>query len=239
VNLVLFEPSELAAPLPAHDRRAVHIREVLRRQPGERFDAGVVNGPRGKATLVGIADSGLELAFSWETGTPAPEPITLIVGLPRPQTARDVLRDATTLGVGALHFVRTERSDPNYQRSQLWSSGEWRRHIIAGAEQAFHTAIPEVTHTLTLAEALQGLPANTFRLALDNYEASAPLSATPPPAATPTVLAVGGERGWTAADRAALREHGFTLVHLGGRVLRTETAVTASLTLLRAGLGLA
>jgi RsmE family RNA methyltransferase len=217
----------------------MHVLEVLRRQCGDRFDAGVVNGPRGKATLVSVADAGLELAFTWETGTPAPEPITLIVGLPRPQTARDVLRDATTLGVGALHFVRTERSDPNYQRSQLWSSGEWRRHVIAGAEQAFHTAIPEVTHTLTLAEALLGLPANTSRLALDNYEASAPLSTMQPAATTPAVLAVGGERGWTAADRATLREHGFTLVHLGGRVLRTETAVTASLTLLRARLGLA
>jgi RsmE family RNA methyltransferase len=52
------------------------------------------------------------------------------------------------------------------------------------------------------------------------------------------VLALGPERGWGPADRAALRAHGFTLVHLGPRVLRSETAVVAALTLVRAQLGL-
>jgi RsmE family RNA methyltransferase len=55
---------------------------------------------------------------------------------------------------------------------------------------------------------------------------------------TPVVLALGPERGWGPADRAALRAHGFTLVHLGTRVLRSETAVIAALTLVRARLGL-
>jgi 16S rRNA U1498 N3-methylase RsmE len=35
-----------------------------------------------------------------------------------------------------------------------------------------------------------------------------------------------------------LRTHGFTLVDLGSRVLRSETAVIAALTLVRAKLGL-
>jgi RsmE family RNA methyltransferase len=52
------------------------------------------------------------------------------------------------------------------------------------------------------------------------------------------VLALGPERGWGPADRAALRAYGFTLVHLGPRVLRSETAVIAALTLVRARLGL-
>lgn len=239
MNLVLFDPSELATALPRSDRRAMHILEVLRRQPGESFDAGIVNGPRGRATLVGVSDAGLDLTFAWETVTPAPEPITLIIGMPRPQTARDILRDATTLGVGALHFVRTERGDPNYHSSQLWSSGEWRRHLIAGAEQAFQTRIPAVTHTQTLSEALATVPAGCGRLALDNYEAAGRLHASLPVSSGSIALAVGGERGWSASDRTALRAHGFTLVHLGTRVLRTETAVTAALTLVRAGLGLA
>ena len=43
---------------------------------------------------------------------------------------------------------------------------------------------------------------------------------------------------FNGADRTALRAHGFTLVHLGPRVLRSETAVVAALTLIRAKLGL-
>ncbi|MBP7483295.1 MAG: RsmE family RNA methyltransferase, partial [Lacunisphaera sp.] len=51
------------------------------------------------------------------------------------------------------------------------------------------------------------------------------------------VLALGAERGWSAAERTLLRASGFTFTHLGERVLRTETACIAALTLLKAKLG--
>ncbi|MCU0794192.1 MAG: 16S rRNA (uracil(1498)-N(3))-methyltransferase, partial [Opitutaceae bacterium] len=116
MNLVLFEPGELDAPLPAADPRAQHILKVLRRAPGDTFVAGVVDGPLGDATLRAIdpVTGALHLSFAVTQSPPPLPPVTLVVGLPRPQTARDLLRDATTLGVSCIHFVRTERSDPNY-----------------------------------------------------------------------------------------------------------------------------
>lgn len=238
VNLILFEPDETGRPLLRTDRRARHILDVLRREIGDTFDVGQIDGPRGKATLVTADDAALALSFAWETNLSAPEPIALIVGLPRPQTARDILRDATTLGVGALHFVRTEKGDAHYAQSTLWTSGEWRRHAIAGAEQAFATRLPEMTHGRSLAEAIATLPSAATRLALDNYEAPTPLSLCNVIRDKPVALALGGERGWSAAERAALRAHGFTLVHLGARVLRTETACTVAIAIVRAQLGL-
>lgn len=238
VNLVLFEIAELGQPLALADRRARHLLDVLRRAPGDTFDAGVIDGPRGKGTVTAIgADA---IAFSFEALFPpvAPEPITLMVGLPRPQTARDILRDVTTLGAGALHFVRTEKGDANYASSSLWSSGEWRRHALAGAEQAFTTRLPTVAHGQSLTAALDALPAGSVRLALDNYEGAAPLSATVLPQGAHVTLAVGGERGWSAAERDFLRAQGFVLAHLGARVLRTETACLAALAIVRARLGL-
>jgi 16S rRNA (uracil1498-N3)-methyltransferase len=208
---------------------------VLRRGVGDAFDCGLVNGPRGRATLVAADAAALTLAFAWEAAPPpSPAPLTLIVGLPRPQTARDILRDATTLGVAALHFVATEKGEPSYAHSSLWTTGEWRRHLRDGAQQAFDTRVPDVTHGRALADVLGELGKNSARLALDNYEAGAPLAAALPLAGSPLTLAVGGERGWSAADRAALRAHGFALVHLGPRVLRTETACVAALTLAHA-----
>jgi RsmE family RNA methyltransferase len=236
VNIVLFDHEETGRPLARADRRARHILEVLRRQAGDNFDAGLVNGPRGKASVLHIGAELIELSFSWETSVPPPEPITLIVGLARPQTARDILRDATTLGAAALHFVQTEKSDPNYAQSTLWSSGEWRRHVLAGAEQAFGTRIPEVHFGRSLEATLAGLASGISRVALDNYEATTSLSTLRfSPAAA---LALGGERGWSGGDRQMLRNHGFTLASLGSRVLRTETAVVAALALARARMGL-
>jgi RsmE family RNA methyltransferase len=239
VNLILFEPAELTVPLAHIDPRAEHILKTLRRRIGDTFDVGLVDGPIGKGTLDAISATTLTLTFTWGPPPAPADPITLLLGLPRPQTARDILRDATTLGVGALHFVATERSDPNYAAATLWTSGEWRRHCLAGAAQAFATRLPAVTSNHTLATALAALPAaTTQRLALDNYEATYPLSECHIIGDTSVVLALGPERGWGPADRAALRAHGFTLVHLGTRVLRSETAVIAALTLVRAQLGL-
>jgi RsmE family RNA methyltransferase len=238
VNLILFEPDEIDRPLPRHDRRAVHVLDVLRRRAGDTFDAGVINGAQGKATLGAIGEHELTLRFALDRPAPAREPITLVVGLPRPQTARDILRDATTLGVAALHFVRTEKSEPSYAQSTLWSTGEWRRHVIAGAEQSFTTRIPDVAHGVPVAETLATLPTGGARLALDNYEAAERLSEYPLSRDAPVTLAVGAERGWSADERAALRKHQFTLAHLGPRVLRTETACVAALSILRAKLGL-
>ena len=245
VNLILFAPAETTTPLPRTDPRALHILRVLRRQRGETFDCGMINGPRGKATVTALDAQALTLAFAWEvTPPPASAPITLVLGLPRPQTARDILRDATSLGVAALHFVSTEKGDPNYARSTLWSSGEWHRQLVIGAEQAFDTHLPVVTHGHTLVAAIAALAAPATanapsnRLVLDNYESPAALSVCHVLRDKPIVLALGPERGWSAAERALFRAHAFTFAHLGPRVLRTETAVIAAVALIRAKLGL-
>lgn len=238
LNLVLLETGEIGRPIPRSDRRVRHVLDVLRRGIGEPFDAGLINGPRGRARLAEVATDAV--AFTFEPTHPADVPprISLLAGLPRPQTARDILRDATTLGVAVLRFVVTEKTEPGYARSTLWTSGEWRRHVIAGAEQAFDTLLPEVTWGSSLAEAVAALSPGGDRIALDNYESPAPLGAAALSPDRPVVLAVGGERGWSAADRAALRAAGFAFHHLGRRVLRAESAAVAALAIARARLGL-
>lgn len=238
MNLILFDRGEIDTPLPRCDPRARHLLEVLRRQPSDSFDAGIVNGPRGKGLITALTDEALSLRFEWTHPAPASGAIHLIVGLPRPQTARDILREAATFGVGRLSFVTTEKGDANYARSTLWSSGEWRRHLLAGAEQAFDTRVPELSHGEPLAATLAALPANGTRFVLDNYESPGALSLAPLPSPAHVTLALGAERGWSAAERALLRQEGFAFVHLGARVFRTETACVAALTLIQAKLGL-
>lgn len=238
MNIILFSAAEVQLPLPRRDARARHILEVLRRKAGDSFDVGLINGPRGKATLSVERDDALELIFSWSTPPPPLAPIRLIIGLPRPQTARDVLRESASLGVSTLDFVSTNRSEPGYAQSSLWTSGEAEQLLLAGTAQAFCTRVPALRHGHSLAAAIALLPATGTRLALDNYEAAAALSSLPGPA-TPVTLALGAERGWSDQERDLLRAEGFVFAHLGARVLRTETACIAAITLLKAKLGLA
>lgn len=238
MNIILFSPSEVELPLPRRDPRARHIVEVLRREPGGSFDAGLINGPRGKATLRAVTDTGLVLSFEWGAAPPPLAPIHLIVGLPRPQTARDILRECAALGVAAMDFVLTERANPGYAQSSLWAGHEWEDLLVAGAAQAFCTRIPAVRHGRSLTETITALPAGSAGVALDNYEAPGALSRVDFANRTGVVLALGAERGWSPGERNLLRTHGFAFAHLGERVLRTETACISAVTLLKARLGL-
>jgi RsmE family RNA methyltransferase len=239
VNLILFETTADASRLAPGDPRAVHIREVLRLKPGDVLFVGAVNGPRGKATLLADGPEGLRLDVAWETHTEPPRPFHVLVGMSRPQTARDLLREGAAFGVAALHFFNAEKGEPSYAGSTLWKSGEWQQRLREGAAQAFATHVPAVMRHASLAACIQILnteaPAAP-RLALDVYEAGAPLSQLAP-AAGPVVLALGPERGWSQDERAQLRAAGFALAHLGPRVLRVETALVAGLSVLLARRG--
>jgi RsmE family RNA methyltransferase len=204
---------------------------VLRRRVGDRFDAGIANGPRGTATVTAVTPEGVCFSFQAVAEPPPADPVTLVVALPRPQTARKILAEAAALGVAVLRFFPADKGEPGYASSTLWD-GEWRRHVAAGAAQAFDTRLPEVARDAGLAEALESLPAGCTRLALDNYEGAFRLG---PVSGRPLALAFGPERGWSPAERDLLRGRGFRLAHLGPRVLRTETAVVAALALAKAG----
>lgn len=231
MNVVLLASG--ASCLPKGDVRARHVLEVLRRGVGDTFDAGVVNGPLGKATVTAVDGAGVHFDFVAVREPPPLPNITLIVGLPRPATAKDILRDATTLGVGTLRFVASERTTSSYATSHVWSEPELHAQLLLGAAQAFDTRLPTVTSTGSLAEALS-LAERGECLALDNYEAGGHLGGWVPAGVGPVSVAIGPERGWGPRDREVLRAAGATLYHLGPRVLRVEMAVVAALTLIHA-----
>ncbi len=239
MNLILFEPGEIDGTLAAGDPRARHLFEVLKLAPGEEFDAGVVNGPRGRAWIRETDGAGMRFGhrFSLEA-RPAP-PVALVVGLSRPQTMRRVLRDCTSLGVREMLFAPTETGEASYASSGLWERGEYRRHLLDGAQQAATTSIPEVRLFPSLRLCLDALPASSARLALDNVEASIALASFGllGPSSALVFLAVGSERGWTPSERELLRSRAFTLARLGSRILRTESACLSALTLVLARLG--
>ncbi len=241
MNLVLLTPAEAdAGALPAGDERARHLLKIVGVKAGSSFFVGVPNGPRGKATVADATD-GLKFSVAWETRIQERLPLAFVIGLPRPQTAKKALFELTSLGVSAIHFFKSEKGDPAYATATLWRDGEWRDEVARGAEQAFSTRLPEVAVHDTLAHALNAaaasLPAGCARVAPDVYEAAGPLG--PQFAGKPgALLAIGPERGWSERERAALKAAGFTLAHLGDRVLRVETACVAAGAVALAGLGL-
>jgi 16S rRNA (uracil1498-N3)-methyltransferase len=240
MNLILFEAEELDRPLSRTDARAVHILTVLRLKVGDEFEVGWVDGPRGCARLEQVGPEGLVLSHRWGEEEPPLAPLHLIVGLSRPPTCRKILREASAMGVAEMCFVRTELGEASYAQSKLWSTDEAAQRVREGLSQACSTRLPRVEAGMGLGQALGRVDSLPNKLALDNVEATVPL-ATVPLATAPTgaavVLAVGGERGWTARERALLRGAGFTMAGIGSRVLRVETAVVSGLAVVKARMG--
>lgn len=254
MNIVLFDREELAAPLPADDRRARHITGVLGLEPGDRLRAGIIDGPAGWATLAAVAPDGsvrLDFAAAGNRGraaagnaddpdpdVPPPlQPVTLLLGHPRPIVLRRMLRDLSTLGVSRIVVVRTELGEKSYLRSNLWEGDTVRRLLIEGAEQAGATALPRVARAWRLADAIGEAAAGQETMPRVVYDTATP-GAERAAAGPGRIIAVGSERGWTDREREMLAGHGFRTAALGGRILRTETAAVAAVTLTLSELGL-
>ena len=221
VNLVLITDDEARSGLPPDDARARHLRETVGLAVGGTFHVGIENGLRGIATIVATSPK-LTYSVVWEKSPQARLPLTVLVGLPRPQTAKKVLHDLASLGAGRIIFFESAKGDPGYLTSSLWKDGEWRVHVLKGAEQACSTLVPEVSRVGSLAEALAIVEATAWKIALDPYEATgAPELSV---AADSAALAIGPERGFSDEERATLRKAGFAFAHLGDRILRVEAA---------------
>ena len=162
MNIILVDQHEIDSPLPRDDLRVIHILDVLRRQVGDATDVGLLNGPRGKAILKSVDPQEVVFEFVWSQ-PPAPLlPIDLIVGLSRPQTSRKILQEATSLGVRRIFFVNTDRGEPSYATSKLWTTDQWQRLVRLGVEQAFSTWTPEVQVGIELTDAFNALAACNF-----------------------------------------------------------------------------
>ena len=235
MNVVLFDSDRGTQSMPLTDARARHLLEVLRCRPGMRFRAGVVNGASGVGTVVAVEQDRMQVALCWNAEPVAPPAITLVVGLPRPPSARKILYQSAAIGCRTIHFVHTGLSDPNYARSKLWRSAEWRRHLLDGVQQAAATTLPEVTCGATLGGVLERVAPGAMAVALDPDAGTRRLGSVG--VRPPLVLAIGPERGWSAEDRALLARRGVVFCTLGTRILRVETACVAAMAIVQAGLG--
>lgn len=235
MNLMLLTADEARDGLATTDARARHLLKTVHAGIGSTVHVGVRGGRRGIATVL-TTEPRLTFGIRWEAEPQAPLPLEVLVGLPRPQSARKVLHDLASLGARRIRLFKPAKGDPAYATSSLWTTDEWRELVEKGTEQACSALVPEVVHSPSLAAALEALPKGGWRVALDPYEAEGPLVPSKGAGGT-ALLAIGPERGWDAGERDALRAAGFSLRHVGDRVLRVEAACLAGGALMLAGLG--
>ena len=137
-----------------------------------------------------------------------------------------VVQKATELGATALLPVLTARSNTARINPERLTA-----IAIEAAEQSERLTVPELHPAQPLAALLAAwAPPRRLFVAAERTEAPALR-----PATGPAGLLVGPEGGFTPAELDDLRRRPFvTLVSLGPRILRAETACLAGLALLQA-----
>lgn len=239
MNLILFEAPFEQLNLPADDPRTRHLLSVLKVEVGGVFYVGFVNGERALAKIETIyQDSSIDLSIIERMASPPCLPLDLLIGMPRPHTAKRVLFEAACLGVRRIHFFQSEHTEPSYMKSRLWLEENYKERLWLGAEQSFTTHVPEVLIHTNLEEALSLIDCGDDRnihIALDNYEAKQGLGFSLNRLDSQSFkrahsfLAFGSERGWSDLERALLIKKKWELAHLGNRVLRLEMAVVSAI----------
>lgn len=251
MNICLFSQEEITSPLSLQDERARHILSVLHKKEGDSFSAGIIGGMAGTAAITKIGrtessapngkkykDGYIFFTFTPETDGKHLLPLAMIIGFPRPIQLRRLLRDMASLGVSEIHLTGTELGEKSYLQSGIATSGDGRRFLLEGAAQAASTRIPSLFMHSSLKECLAATDLHCPCFALDNKEASRSLSEALQKKPEKAAAAIGSERGWTDSERNLLKENGFELLRMGSRVLRTETAATASAALILGAMGL-
>ena len=207
-------------------RRARHVVEVLRAEPGQIVKVGLLGGRLGRATVTALAPDLVALeAIELDADPPAPLPVTLCVALPRPKSLRRVLHAASSLGVKRIVLMESWRVDKSYWQSPLLAPDAVRSVLLLGLEQAVDTVLPKVEVKRRfrpfVEDEVPALIRNTTAIVAH------PAGTEPMPMGSsgPVTLFVGPDRGFTAFEIELLTSQGVTPRRLGPRILRVDDAV--------------
>jgi 16S rRNA (uracil1498-N3)-methyltransferase len=218
-----FVPADTLASDPVTISGEVlhHLRAVLRLGPGCEVLLldGLGGCCRARLATVGRNQAVAAVLARWHE-TERPCPLRLLQALPKGDKFELVLQKGTELGVTIFQPLRSGRTEA---RAESGRQSRWERIVSEAARQSRRPLRPSLEPVRPLAEALATV-AEPLRLVL--WEASARPLAEVLPAEPPAgvALLVGPEGGFAADEVAAVEAAGFVAVHLGPRILRTETA---------------
>lgn len=227
-------------PLAAGSRRilegdaANHILRVLRLRPGDPLTLFDGSGAEHAARIEEFRKSAVTVTVGDPSSPQRESPLrlTLAQGISRGERMDWVVQKSTELGVARIVPIQTERTVVKLDSQQSARKlHHWQAIAIAACEQCGRNTLPEVTAPRTLHDFLKEADTHATRLLL-SPAGRLRIDELTPAAPRITVL-IGPEGGLGEPEQRAALAAGFLAVRLGPRVLRTETAAVAALTLLQ------
>jgi len=170
----------------------------------------------------------------------SPRQITPLQGLAKGEKMDQIIRQAGELGGQQIIPVVTERSIARFSESrEAGRLQRWRNLVRAAAKQCRRAALPDLSSVHDFNRVLDLL---SGRMTVVPWEGEKKfgldrLLKQPLGEREAVFLFIGPEGGFSPQEIAALTAAGARTVHLGPRILRTETAAAVTIALIQAAWG--
>jgi 16S rRNA (uracil1498-N3)-methyltransferase len=223
---------------------AEHLGRVLRAAPGQLYELS--DGRRvwlAKIEGVALAKHGRSrIDFALIDPVAASEPalrIDLLISLVKFDRFEWCLEKATELAANEIVPLAAVHTDKPLIAAAVKRHERWQKIIRESAQQSRRLRPPILREPVN-AEAAFSRSSAVFKIILSERRTAPPLrqvlsrTGFPPTEneKASAALAIGPEGGWTDGEIEAARGSGFAEASLGENILRTETAVLASLSVL-------
>jgi 16S rRNA (uracil1498-N3)-methyltransferase len=208
---------------------AHHLGRVLRAQPGQLYELS-----DGTAVWLGrienVTRDSVEFALVEEIAVYHPSlQTTLLLSVVKFDSFEWALEKATELGVSRIVPLAAVRSEKALLAAAAKRADRWRKLLLEASQQSRRVRLP-ILDSLAKPEAAFATFRQDIRIFLSEAPDAKPLrEVLRNQQAKSAVLAIGPEGGWTEAELTAARVAQFQDASLGKLILRTETAVVASL----------
>lgn len=231
----LYTPATLAVGeiIKLETAVARRLLRVLRLRSGDALVLfnGDGNDYPARLQVDGRDQARAEVFESGPNHSESPLHITLLQGISRGERMDYTLQKAVELGVSAVYPVLCDRSVVRLEGQRAEKrQRHWHGVVTSACEQCGRSRLPELHPVVPLGEVLHHpppgqrvMPQPGSHQGLASLEDSSQL-----------VLLVGPEGGLSEAEIEQARAALFQCIHLGPRILRTETAGVATLAALQA-----
>jgi 16S rRNA (uracil1498-N3)-methyltransferase len=208
---------------------AHHLGRVLRAQSGQLYELS--DGERvwlGRIESVGRD----RVQFTLVEELPAVHPrveVTLLLAVVKFDAFEWAIEKATELGVSMIVPLAADRSDKALLTAATKRAERWKKILLEASQQSRRVRVPVLDGLETPEKAFAAVK-DCLRLMLSERATASRLrKVLEGQRATKAVLAIGPEGGWTDSEFVAAHASGFLEASLGRWILRTETAVIATL----------
>ena len=216
---------------------ARHLSSALRMKAGQAII--LFNGEGGEYTaeLTQVSKNRVVAAVLeyLEINRESPLKLHLAIGVSRGERMDLIVQKATELGATEITPLFTERTEVKLNGERLEKKvRHWQQITISACEQCQRNLVPQVNRPTPLSQWLSGFESEQLKLVLHHRtEKSLGDLSREYQSATDLCLLVGPEGGLGENEIESAMASGFLPLALGPRVLRTETAPLAAISIVQ------